>query len=256
MEKKTENRIRRAFAAKEQVKEQSVNNMILLARTHWNENIRKENIHFSRFLLAQVRYIGWKIWIIELVVTIIPVFILFKFLEWHTITQTTAVFLLCCLTIAISMLCIPFIYRSIYYQMYEIEAATFFSIKKLLLSRIMILSVGELVGIIGVGIVMSYNTPVDFRNSMVCMLFLFGAVWNGVLRLVRKVEMEKLCRYFLAYGFGLLFVMTMLVRFQQHAFDGTFYTEIFLGSCIFLGYGVYQGRLLARWSEDVCCVRA
>ncbi len=251
MEKETENRIRRALEDKEPVTEQSVNNMILLARTSLNGSIRREKINFPGFLLAQIRYIGWKMWLAEFVVIMVPVFVLFQFLRWHTIAQTTAVFLLCCLTVAISMLCIPFIYRSIYYQMWEIEAAAFFSIKKLLLSRILILSAGELAAITSVGILMSRYTAVDFKNSIVCMLFLFGALCNGLLLLVRKTEMERLCRYFLAYGFGLLLLMTLFARFLPRAFDGTFYRGIILGSCVLLGYGIYQGRMLVSCSEEM-----
>lgn len=252
MGKEIEDRIRRGLESEESEPEQLINNMILIARTRWSGSMRREKIKFFGFLLAQIRYIGLKIWISELVITAIPLFILFQFVRWHTITQTTAVFLLCCLTIATFMLCIPFIYRSAYYQMWEIEAVTFFSIKKLLLSRILILSAGELAAIAGVGILTFRYAVVDLKNSMVCMLFLFGALCNGLLLFVRKAKIENLCRYFGTYGAGLLLAMALFARFLPETFDGTFYMGMILGSCIFLGYGIYQGRLLAGWPEELC----
>lgn len=252
MEQKTQNKIRTALRTGKPEEEPSVDQMLLLARTQWNGKKRKNRVTFFRFLLAQFRYIGWRIWLAELIAVVFPGLILRQNLVWHTITESTAVGLFCCLTVGMLMLCIPFVYRSVYYRMWEIEAAAFFSMKRLLLSRILILLLGGLAAIIGISAAMSAR--LRFENSMACMLFVFGTACDGILLLVRKMEAERLCRYFLVYGSSLLLIIIATARFMPYIYGGAFYNKALLGSCILLGYGIYQGGLLAGGTEETVAV--
>lgn len=251
MGKDMEMRIRNALTENERITEQSVDRMVLLARMQWNAGNQKRRIRFSELVLSQIRFVGWKMWIVELIAAFVPTVVLIQCLRLWVITPRKGVFLLSCLTILISMLWIPFFYRSSYYQMMEIEAAAFFSIKLLLLSRTLILFAGELAAIVGISVVSSMYEALDFRNSMVNMLFLFGVSCNGILFLVRRARTERLCRYVLAYGLTLLLVMALFVRFLPQFFDGAFQTGIVLGSCILLGSCIYQGYLLMKWPEEI-----
>ena len=63
MEQKTVNKIRTALRTGKPEEEPSVDQMLLLARVQWNGKKRKNRVTFFRFLLAQFRYIGWRIWL-------------------------------------------------------------------------------------------------------------------------------------------------------------------------------------------------
>lgn len=251
MEKDIENRIRRALKEDEPVSEQAVTRMVFLARTQWNMKKPKERIGFSELLLSQFRFIGWKMWMFELIAAFLPAFVMIKYLRLQAITPVKAIFLFSCLTVIISMLWIPFIYRSMHYRMMEIEAAAFFSVKRLLLSRILILFAGELAVIAGISAAASMYTVFSFGTNMAYMLFLFGVCCSGMLLLLRRAETEKLCRYFLMYGSLLLTVMMLLGKFMPEFFDGSFQTRMASGSCILFGYCIYQSFVLVKRPEEI-----
>lgn len=251
MEKDIENRIRRALKEEKPVSEQAVTRMVLLARTQWNMKKQKERIGFSELLLSQFRFIGWKIWIFELITAFLPAFIVIKYMRLQVIRPVRAVFLFSCLTVIISMLWIPFIYRSMHYRMMEIEAAAFFSIRRLLLSRILILFAGELAVITGISAVTSMCTVFSFGTNMAYMLFLFGVCCSGMLLLLRRAETEKLCRYFLMYGIVLLTATMLLGKFMPEFFDGSFQAWMVSGSCILFGYCIYQSFVLVKRPEEI-----
>lgn len=252
MERDMENRIRRALAEEEGASEQMTARMILLARMQWNAAKPKKRIGFGELLLSQLRHIGWRMWMVELILAFVPAFLIIQYVEWHVITPVKAVFFFSCLVVGISMFWVVFIYRSSYYHMMEIEAAAFFSLKVLLLSRIIILFAGELAAIAGISAVTSAHTALSFGSGMVYMLFAFGACGSGMLVLIRRAGMDRLCRYFLAYGMLLLAVLLLLFKFLPQFFDGTRQTWIAFGSFVLLGYCIYQGvLLLKRQGENV-----
>ncbi len=246
MERDMENRIRRARAEEEGASEQMTDRMILLSRMQWNAANLKKRIGFGELLLSQLRYIGWRMWMVELILAFVPTFLIIQYVEWHVITPVKAVCFLSCLVVGISMFWVVFIYRSGYYHMMEIEAAAFFSLKRLLLSRIIILFAGELAVIAGISALTSAHTALGFGSGMVYMLFAFGACSNGMLVLIRRAGMDRLCRYFLAYGVLLLAVLLLLAKFLPQFFDGTRQTWVAFGSFVLLGYCIYQGVLLLK----------
>ena len=250
MRRTMENRIRKAFAEEEPALEQSVDKMVLLARMQWKAADRKKRIGFMELLLAQFRFIGWKMWLLELFLAFVPTFVAMRYVELHVITPAKAGFFLSCLAVGISMFWMVFIHRSSYYQMMEIEAASFFSIKRLLLSRILILSAGELAVIAGISAVIFTHKIPGFENGVIYMLFFLGVCSNGSLILLRKVEIEKLCRYFLAYGGLLLAAMMLTDRFQPQFFGGTLRMWMTPGCCILTGYCIYQCFLLLKQLEE------
>lgn len=250
MKRSMENRIRKAFAEEKEVSEQAVDRMILLARMQWKAAGRKKRIGFMELLLAQFRFIGWKMWLLELFLTFVPTFVVMRYANLHVITPAKAAFCLSCLVIGISMFWMIFIYRSSYYQMMEIEAASFFSIKRLLLSRILILSAGELAAIAGISAVTSRHGILGFENGMIYMLFFLGVCSNGILVLFRKTKIEKMCRYFFVYGGLLLAAMMLTDRFRPQFFGGTLKMWMIPGCCILAGYCIYQCFLLLKQSEE------
>ncbi len=249
MEKDMENRIRRALTEDEPVSEQAADRMVLLARMQWNTQDFRKRIGFMDLLLSQLWFAGWKMWVFELIIAAAPTLLIIQYAKLHVITPVKAAFSLSCLAVGISMLWIVFIYRSSYYRMMEIEAVSYFSIKRLLLSRILILFVGELAVITGISIVTSAYLAFGFRNGMAYMLFFLGVCGNGILFMLRTTETGRVCRYFLTYGILLFIVLLLLFRFLPQFFYEELQTWIALGSFILFGYYIYQGFLIGKQRE-------
>ena len=123
------------------IHEKHLENTILLARKEAGLRKRRKRISFMGFLSGQIAFIGWKIWIIQGFFLCILHGMLVRFYEYY-VTPQTMVKLLFCLSILVFMSVLPLLYRSVRYQMQEIEAVSRFSCGKLLLSRLLIIGIG------------------------------------------------------------------------------------------------------------------
>ena len=251
MEMDMGNRIRRALIEEEPVSEQAVDRMVLLARMQWNTQVPRKRTGFMELLLLQLRVAGWKMWVFEMMIAAAPIFLIIQYAKLHVITPVKVAFSLSCLTVGISMFWIVFIYRSSYYRMIEIEAASYFSLKGLILSRILILFVGELAVIVGISVVTAAYLAFGFGSGAAYMLFFLGLCGNGMLYLLRTAKAGRACRYFLIYGLLLIVLLTVLLRFQPQFFNGELQTWLVPGSMILFGYYLCQGVLIGKQREEI-----
>lgn len=251
MEKEMEHRIRRALIEEEPVSEQVVDRMVLLARMQWNTQAPRKRTGFMELLVSQLRFAGWKMWVFELMIAAMPAFLIIQYAKLHVITPVKAAFSLSCLAVGISMFWMVFIYRSSYYRMMEIEAASYFSIKGLLLSRILILFVGELAVIAGIGAVTAAHPAFGFGSGTAYMLFFLGLCGNVMLYLLRTAKTGRICRYFLIYGLLLTALLMVLLMVLPQFFNGGLQTWLVPGSAGLFGYYLYQVVLIGKQREQI-----
>ena len=88
------------------------NDTILLVREEACRKQGRRRISFARYLLLQIRFMGWKIWMIQGIFLLLTVTLLFRFYRYHVTVQHT-VKLLVCLSVLVFMTALPFLYRSI-----------------------------------------------------------------------------------------------------------------------------------------------
>lgn len=79
------------------------------------------------------------------------------------------------------MTALPFIYRSIRYQMQEVEAATYFSSVKLLMARLAVIGIGDIFILAGICILTLVKTPLLAGNAILNLCFPFLLVVSGCL---------------------------------------------------------------------------
>lgn len=145
---------------------------ILLAEREAPLRQRQERISFARFLAKQIRFTGWKIWIVQGVSLFILSALIPRLYE-DFITSQQMIKRLACLSILIFMTALPLLYRSVRYRMQEIEAASRFSGVKLLLARLILIGIGDICLLTGIFFSSIINTLLPTDSVFFCLCFPF-----------------------------------------------------------------------------------
>lgn len=145
---------------------------ILLAEREACLKLRQERISFTRFLLKQIGFMGWKIWIIQGISLFSITLLIPRFYE-DSITLQRMIKRLACLSILIFMTALPLLYRSVRYRMQEIETASRFSGVKLLLARLILIGIGDICLMTGIFFSSIINTLLPADSVFFCLCFPF-----------------------------------------------------------------------------------
>lgn len=152
--------------------EKHFENTILLVREEANQKQKREHISFTRFLAMQTKYIGWKIWSVQGIFLWIIIYMLSCFYDFRKSPQFVTK-LLFCLSILLFMTALPFIYRSVRYQMQEIEAATRFSCVKLLMAKLIVIVIGDIFMMSGIFFTTIIKTSLQADSIILYLCFPF-----------------------------------------------------------------------------------
>lgn len=197
------------------ISDKHLENTLLLARKEICLRQRRERISFMRFLSGQIVFIGWKIWMIQGISLIFMNGMLSRFYGYH-ITPQTMVKLLFSLSILVFMSVLPLIYRSVRYQMQEIEAVSRFSCVKLLLARLIVISIGDVVLLSGIFLSTIIKTTLPAGSTLLYLCFPFLLAGSGCLYMLRQFTP----RQFITGGFLFcsLLVLVFCVIPDRYAF--------------------------------------
>lgn len=160
--------------------EKHLQNTILLVKEEACQKKKRERISFSRFLIMQTKYIGWKIWSVQGIFLLFISYLLSRFYDYRESPQFVTK-LLFCLSILLFMTALPFIYRSVRYQMQEIEAATRFSCVKLLMAKLIIIGIGDIFMMSGIFFTTIIKTSLQADSVILYLCFPFLLVSSGCL---------------------------------------------------------------------------
>lgn len=128
---------------------------------------KRERIRFGEFLLLQIRFTGWKIWILQAAVFGAAGLFLFRVSgDIYQISRDKIPFLLCCCAVLAAMTAIPFLQRSLRCRMYETEAASRMSAGKLLASWIVLAGVGDMAGLLMLLVLTVRKTPLEYGSAV------------------------------------------------------------------------------------------
>lgn len=116
---------------------------ILLSRKEVFQKQNRKRISLTRFLVKQIPLIGWKLWGFQ-AVFLLSVYGVLSDLSDYLKSPLRLAKLLFCLSIMVVMTALPLLYRSIRWQMQELETTTHFSLIKLLLARLIVIGIGDL----------------------------------------------------------------------------------------------------------------
>lgn len=231
--------------------DEKIEKVVALAKAEWHMREKRERIGFVALMLRQLRFIGWKMWAVQtaVVLLIAPVIARFFWVKDY-FTARYALFLLGIVAVMISMMMIPFLYRSARYRMMETESATYFAGRRLLLCRLLPLMAGDIAVIIGVAVAMKTHTELDIKNLLVCQFVPFFLCCDGILYLLRKTALSKLWTRYGVFGLALLCGICLLYRIEIPYNGNAFLIGLSVLGVGLLAFGFYQGYLLVREPED------
>lgn len=173
---------------------------ILLAELELDSKEKKEQKGFGTFFLEQMRMTGMRIWMGQTGM-VLAVFLFVYFItgvEFRFFTPRQFAFLAGVLGIFLFSSAIPFLYRAKRYGMLEIEATARYSIGKLLLTRIFMLSAGDLLMLTGIVWQISKTSGLTVWQTTFCLCLPFLLAFNGGIYLLRKVTFVHFQKW--AYG--------------------------------------------------------
>lgn len=162
---------------------------IALARVEEEKVQREERISFARFFWLQGKYIGWRIWVVQLcallLITALTVSVLgtgFMQIPVYAIRYLSA---FSCL---IMMSAIPFFCRPVQWKMNELEAATYMSSRLLLAAKLIWTGTGNFIMLAGVFLVMTRYSILDSMRTGLSLLMPFLCMAAGFLFLLSHVR--------------------------------------------------------------------
>lgn len=255
MEKDMEIRLRKCLKhSNVSVRKSALQQVVLLAKHEIRHKKKKQRIGFGEFLLLQIKLSGWKIWLIQLCLTIgMTGFLQTVYRDLYIMTPRRIATILSLVAFLISFTAIPSIYRSFYYKMAEIEVVTRVSFIRLVLSKLLMIGIGNGVMIAAVTVVTVLKTTISADRALLYMLLPLLIIWFSVMVLLRHTSIRK----FPYYGCGLYcFLFVLMMLFNRCYTD--WYEQIFsmrwIVICVVLLFScVYQLQNLLKQSVDMVC---
>lgn len=146
---------------------------LMLAREEACKRQRRVRISFTAFLSGQIRFIGWKIWGMQGIFLLAVSFIV-SHVFGVVITPCYLTKQLLCLSVLVFMTALPLLYRSVRWQMQEVEAASRFSSVKLLTARLIVIGIGDIcmLGCIFAATILKTSLGADRAMLYLCVPFL------------------------------------------------------------------------------------
>ncbi len=216
-------------------------NVIQMAKLQLQKTYRNKN-SFKDLLLCQIKFCGWKMWAFELLIAVVAgMFLRWTMTDKYFLTTRKLMFFAACFVVFVPMMLLPFLYRSIRYQMFEVESTSVFSIKTVLFSKFLLFFGGEIGLISAVIICLRFTTVITFVEilGIICIPFLLAN--DGFLFLLKKIKSEKLCQSFLYYGIA-LFAVIVALFLSKWQIQWTMTAPLTVTAISLLViYGIYQG---------------
>lgn len=183
---------------------------------------KRERIKFKTFLSLQIRFIGWKIWLVQgLMLTAVCSMLSISFGNILFHNQEHIALLLSGIAILILMMAIPFIHRALRYKMHEIEVATYFSSIKLLTAKLLIITVGDIFMLGGIFLLTILKTELNTGSVLLYLVFPFLLASYVCLYLIGHISAERFLPYCTGMCVLLFSGMILLNRFYPKFYHQT-----------------------------------
>ena len=203
------------------VRNEHLQKTISLAKNEWKERVVRPRITFSKFLAAQIKFVGWKIWLAQAIVVLCLSFLLVYLGDYILNNPRNGALLLCSISILVLMSAFPFIQRSVRYKMYEIETATRFSATKQLLAKLL-----------------------ETKSILLYLLLPFLIASSGLLYLIGHTPIEKISQNSVVICMVLFLAFTILGKTYPIVFQQTFSFKWAAICVILILFCIYQIRYI------------
>lgn len=220
------------------MRDEHMKETIYLVRREISKKAERNRLSFWHFLKTQIRFIGWKIWIMQMIILEIMCLCMTEFFGKYYMEYSEVLpRILMILAIVVLMTAIPFLYRSFRYRMQEVEAVTYVSSVKLMMARMFIIAIGDGVILGSIYIMASSNSAIPKMIIFLCLSIPFFTACNGCLFMARHLKPE----HFFRGSIGLCMAMIGLFlhkelwmeKFFQNAIYGLLVSGLLIIFCIF-----------------------
>lgn len=190
------------------------------------EQISKSNherIKLSAFLTLQIKFIGWKIWLLQgLVLAVIFYFLTVIFGDAFDYNKRFVAVLTCSISIMVLMMAIPFIQRSLRYKMHESEIATYFSSIKLLMAKLLIIGIGDIFILNGMLFLIVFKNYLNIGSALLYIIFPFLLTCWGFMYLLGHIPAQRFSPCCVGLCAILYICIALLNKFAPIVFQQTF----------------------------------
>lgn len=221
---------------------------ILPAKREASQKQRRQRISFARFLGKQLPGIGWKLWSLQGLFFLSVNAFLSDAAEYLRSPLRLAK-LLFCLSVAVFMTALPLLYRSVRYRMQEIEAAARFSLGKLLLARLIAISIGDLFLLCGIFLVAVAKTSLSADITVIYLCFPFLLAGSGCLYMLGHLSPNRFLAGSLLFCTTLLLVFSFLPEQCAVLFQPSFFAAQIVSCALLLAFCARQLRYLIKLSS-------
>ncbi len=184
---------------------------------------QRRRIGFGAFLKRQIRFVGWKIWLLQGIFLLV-LYRFFAAMEADFLTENIRfmAYFLCCLSVLVILSAVPVFYRCVRYAMYETELVSRFSTVKLLLAKVILIGIGDVVLLFILLWITVFHTNLRAENALLYILFPSLMAAAGFLYLLGHIPAERLQIGSVGLGCILLCVFFLLKHFFPLFFEQSF----------------------------------
>lgn len=230
-----------------------------ISDTHFEDTIslgRKEaclrqtrkRISFMRFLYEQVLFTGRKLWMVQGIFLLL-IHGMFSRFGSHYSSPQTMLKLLSCLSILVFMSVLPVLYRSVRYQMQEIEAASRFSCIKLLLARLIIIGLGDVLLLGGIFLTTIIRTALPAGSTFLYLYFPSLLTCSGCLYMLGHFTPDRFLLGSFLFCFALILVCSALPGQYTLLFHPSFSAVVIILCVLLSAFCAYQFRYIIKISS-------
>lgn len=196
---------------------------ICLVKKEIEKKAQRNRLSFWQFLKTQIRFIGWKIWIIQMILQgIIYVFMKKFFGKYYLEHPEDLPKIVMVWAIVVLMTAIPFLYKSYRHRMQEIEAVTYVSSARLMIARLFIVGIGDVILLGSIYAIVVANVVIPKIMLFLCLNIPFLVACNGCLFMVRYLKPKA----FLQSSIGLCVLMIGILLYKGEWWEKLFQNGI------------------------------
>lgn len=205
-------------------------------------------LSYWAFLGTQVRFIGWKIWLSQIILLLLLTGMLLS--VWNSLLESpvSVGILLSGCSFLVFLTALPFLYRSRRYQMSEVEMAVRFSGVKQLGAKLLIIGIGDFSMLCSLFCLTLVKTRLEPDRVCLYLLLPFLVSTNGLLYLIGHTPLTRLAQNSVVVCGGTFLGFVLLTRLTSPSLN---LTPVGFIACALLAlFCAYQGRTIFYHSPN------
>lgn len=185
--------------------DKSLKDTIEKSKIIYKNSKKNKLISNTEFLLLQVKYINKKLWLSQLIIVFLFSVLLLNDTS-ENISQVSSIYF--SLAIPLLVICaIPEIYRNIQHESFEIESCSYFSLKKVYLSKLLIIGMVDLIFATIIISLTSKATGLPFYQLIIYFLVPFNS--TCCICFTSMSNLEKKSSYLNCISIGLIWTVIL-----------------------------------------------